>query len=223
MPIPINTTISSIMNATSKILPTMTNIENIPSFIVLIIFVFLLIILLRVGILAMDTIIELFKRFALPIIIFGLAYVMAIFYYLPVYVPDNFVKPVFNETLNMTVNVTDEHVYNDLKHYTNLIFIPAFYDKLMYYQVKYEKPFEDVVVPFSIQFLMFIYIANFVLWRYIGIYSIPLTMIIFFIITFGGKGFIHVVLTYPILLLVLSIYVAIMGLIILFKITTKIT
>ena len=132
MPLPTN--ITTLANTSTKLFFAISNFHNIPSFAALILTALILLILFKIGLLAADSIISFLSRFLVPIVLFGTAYLMAIFYYLPSYAPSTFVTSVYNESLNKTIVVPNKTIIDDLSSSNNMILLPAFYDKLLFYQ-----------------------------------------------------------------------------------------
>lgn len=174
---------------------------NIPSFVYLIIFIALILILLKLIFIFLSSISDFLSQYIVPVLIFGIAYFMALLYYNPIYVPNTFVYVSNNTTY---VNTT---IQNELSHISNIFLIPKYYDTLLYYQVKYNRPIDEILISFMILFIMFIYIT-FVLWKHIKYYAIFISVPIFFILTLGFKGVISAI-SIPIIGLIVSGFLAI--------------
>jgi len=208
--------LSHIVNITTTTLLNIANLQNIPSLFALVLVALSLAIIVKLGIIAIDSIVQFLSKFIVPIVLFGTAYLMALLYYIPTYAPSVFVD-IHNATTNETVYIPNQTVIKDLKQKANLLLIPSFYDRLLYYQTIYERPIDEVLVTFMILFIIFIYLTHFVFWKYLNIYSIILTSMLFFILTLGYKGTILALLSYDIIKLIIISYIAVYVGIILLK------
>jgi len=174
--------ISAVTNTTSSVLSvdwggTLTNL--IPIIIILILFIFVVKIFLSAFV----------PKFGMLIMILLVSHLLAYGYYIPNYIPKTFVIVANNTT---TVNT---EVVSSLTSIQNMIFIPAFYDSLMYYMAKYKVQESDLYVPYSILLLFLIYFI-YALYDNIGKLAIPVGFILLFITTLGMKGMILASLMY---------------------------
>jgi len=128
-------------------------------------------------------------KFTMFTTILLVSYLLAYAYYIPNYIPKNFVIVTNNTT------IVNTEVVSSLTSMQNMIFIPAFYDSLMYYMVKYGLPESDLYIPYSVLLLFLIYFI-YALYGSIGKLAIPVGFALLFITTFGMKGLLYSSLIY---------------------------
>jgi hypothetical protein len=155
--------------------------------------VFLLVAFLLISLVIRNILSSIIPKFSLLTIILVVSYLLAFSYYVPVYIPQTFVT-VVNNTAVVNTNVTSH-----LLSTSNFIIIPKFYDNLLYYMAQYKVPLSDLLVPYVILILFYIYFV-YALYNRIGRMAIPIAALLLFVITLGMTGLIYASITYNTLL-----------------------
>ena len=186
-PFPINTTY--IQGA----ITSFSNIFHNFSISAIVAIVFLLVAFLLISLVIRNILSTFIPRFSLLTIILVVSYLLAFSYYVPAYIPQTFVTVVNNTT------VVNTNVTSHLLSTSNFIIIPKFYDNLLYYMAQYKVPLSDLLVPYVILILFYIYFV-YALYNRIGKMAIPLAALLLFVITLGMTGLIYASITYNTLL-----------------------
>ncbi len=186
-PLPIN--ITSLQGTISSF----SNISNNFSISVIVAIVFLLAAFLLISLVIRNILSAFIPKFSFLTIILVISYLLAFSYYVPVYIPRTFVT-VVNNTAVVNTNVTSY-----LLSTNNFIIIPKFYDNLLYYMAQYRVPLSDLLVPYVILILFYIYFV-YALYNRIGKMAIPVAALLLFVITLGMTGLIYASITYNTLL-----------------------
>ncbi|MGC9133258.1 MAG: hypothetical protein ACP5GJ_02560 [Nanopusillaceae archaeon] len=202
-PIPISFNVTDIQNITSSVAHITSNISL--GFIVAIMLIFTAIILLTLVI--KNILSSIIPKLSLLVFILASSYLLAFAYYVPKYIPNTFTV-VSNNTVIVNTNVT-----SDLLSPYNFILITKFYDNLLYYMAQYNVSISDLLVPYVILILFYIYFA-YSLYDKTKKWAILIAALLLFVTTVGLKGLIYASMTYTTLLF-LDIIVALLSMIIL--------
>ncbi|MGC9133445.1 MAG: hypothetical protein ACP5GJ_03545 [Nanopusillaceae archaeon] len=155
--------------------------------------VFLLVAFLLFSLIIRNILSSFIPRFSLLTIILVVSYLVAFSYYVPVYIPQTFVTVVNNTT------VVNTNVTSHLLSTYNFIIITKFYDNLLYYMAQYKVSPSDILVPYVILILFYIYFI-YALYNRIGKMAIPIAALLLFVITLGMTGLMFASITYSTLL-----------------------